>query len=136
MNKKRVEKLIQPALDALNDPKCRIQNKDSAGMFNGEIDGGFRGQISSFGAAVTMGSFKAAAAFFAKDSEKSQADVDRGELLRVMYRISSVGGEWKDAKAIAREIFGLDPSAERQWKEEFINASVALKLALNAFKLV
>ena len=137
MNKKRVEKLIQPALDALNDPKCRIQNKDSAGMFNGGIDGGFRGQISSFGAAVTMGSFKAAAAFFAKDSEKSQADVDRGELLRVMYRISSVGdGTWKDAKTIAREIFGLDPSAERQWKEEFINASIALKLALNAFKLV
>ena len=136
MNKKRVEKLIQPAMDALNDPNCKIQNRDSAGNFNGEIASGFRGQISSFGAAVTMGSFKAAAAFFAKDKDKSQADVNRDELLRVMYRISSFGGTWKDAKDIAHEIFDLDDSAERLWKEEFINASIALKLALNAFKLI
>lgn len=138
MNKKRVEVLMKPAMDALNDPECGIQIKNKeTGKGTGQIPDGFRGQISSFGAAVTMGSFKAAAAFFAKDVDRSQADVNRGELLRVMYRISSVGdGTWKDARAIAEEIFELDSSAEKQWKEEFINASIALKLALNAFRLV
>ena len=130
MNKRRVEQLIGPAMDALNEPECGIQNKTETGKFTGEIADGFRGQISSFGAAVTMGSFKAAAAFFSKDAEKSQADVSRDELLRVMYRISSFGGTWKEAKTIAREIYALDESAQRQWKE------IALKLALNAFTLV
>lgn len=138
MNKKRVEALMKPALDALNEPECGIQIKNrETGKFTGQIPDGFRGQISSFGAAVTMGSFKAAVAFFAKDSEKSQAGVKRDELLRTMYRISSFGGgKWKDAQTIAREIFALDTSAEKRWKEEFINASVALKLAMNAFELV
>ena len=137
MNKKRVEELMKPALMALNAPECGIQIKGKDGEFTGQIPNGFRGQISSFGAAVTMGSFKAAVAFFSKDKDKSSASVERDQLIRAMYRISSVGdGEWKDVKTIAKEIFVLDPSAERRWKEEFINASIALKLAMNAFELV
>jgi hypothetical protein len=139
MNKRRVEALIPVALEALENPKCGIQN-------NGVIESGYRSQISSFGAAVTMGSFKAAVAFFSKkasnrENEKSQ--VDRSKLLCAMYYIvhysvngtaEANDGNWKDAEEIAKEILML--SDVSIIKESFINASLALKLALNAYSLV
>ena len=126
MNKRKVEQLFPKAIEALNASK--IKEKDEKGVY---IAKGFRSQISSFGAAVTMGSFRAAVAFFGNNGE---SDVERSELIRTMYYM--VKNEWLPAQKIVEEIVSIRDNAQlMQMKEDFINASVALKLALNAFRL-
>ena len=123
MNKRQVEEYLPRALEALNSPESKIAR-------DGKIPRSFRGQISSFGAAVTMGSFKAAVAFF---SDNGSADVPRSELIRAMYFV--VHGAWKTAEAICGEVLRWKQSELFAEKECFLNASVALKLAMNAFEL-
>lgn len=130
MNKRRVEALLPLALQTLEHPQCGMQKSP------GEIESGYRAQISAFGAAVTMGSFKAAVAFFSKAASNranENSTVDRSKLLRAMYYI--VYQRWEKAEKIAAELLSLPDSAVTQTKEEFINASLALKLALNAYSL-
>jgi CRISPR-associated protein Cmr5 len=119
MNKKRVDKWILTAKDAI--VKVGI-SKD------GKVERSFRGQISSFGSAVILGSFKSAAAFFVKPGE---ASVHRELLLVAMYYI--VNNEIKESDEVLDYICKND-SAEL--KEKFIDAAIALKLALNFFDLV
>lgn len=124
MNKRKVEELLPKAIEALDNCGFGIKEKD------GSIEKGFRSQISAFGAAVTMGSFRAAVAFFGNNGE---SDVERSALIRVMYYMTT--GEKEDSKAIVRKILALSDEEENQMKEDFINASIALKLAMNAFRL-
>ena len=125
MNKRIVEENISKALDALNDAQnCKI-------VKDGKIVKTFRGAISTFGAAVTMGSFKAAVAFF---SDNGASSVERAELLKAMNYI--VNGEWIEATEIYQKISRLSGEQLSNTAEDFINAAVALKLAMNAFNLV
>ena len=128
MNKRKVEKLLPKVIKALDEDIFNIKKSDDQGVF---IEKGFRSQISSFGAAVTMGSFRAAVAFF---SDNGESDVDRSKLIQIMYYIVT-GGIQKEPQDIAKKILSLTKTEEAQMKEDFINASVAIKLALNAFRL-
>lgn len=124
MNKREVEKMLPTALTGLKDSQCEI-------VEGGKIDKNFRGQIAAFGAAVTMGSFKSAVAFF---GAKGGSDVERQNLVRLMYYI--VKNEWKAANEIVDEILAERDSAKlRAMQEKYLNASLAIKLALNAFHL-
>ena len=89
----------------------------------------YRSQISNFGAAVTMGSIKSAVAFF---SQQGKAVADRPKLLQAMYFIIS-NGEILTPDEIFKWLCSQDQSEVR---EKFINASVALKLAMNFYKLL
>lgn len=120
MNKKRVNDWILPAKEAI--VKFGISND------KGQVVKTFRGQISSFGAAVVMGSLKAAVAFFADDGESS---VERTKLVKAMYYIV----EKKEAKP--EKVFEyICNNDDIQTREKFIDASLAIKLALNFFELV
>ena len=105
----------------------------------GKIVKTFRGQISSFGAAVSMGNLKSAVAFF---SEQAGASVPREKLLRaicyVLQRNAGVKEEDINAKAIkTNEIFDYICEHESvQLKNKFLDASIALKLAMNLFELI
>ena len=121
MNKKRVNDWIVPAKTAIE--KFGI-SKD------GKVEKSFRGQISSFGAAVTMGSLRAAVAFF---SEQGQAEVDRSKLIVAIYYIISNG---KTLSPIQIFEYICAQNDDAKTKEEFIDASIALKLAMNLFELV
>lgn len=118
MNKKRVDQWIPKAKEALE--AVGIAEK-------GKISKGFRGQIASFGAAVVMGSFKSAVAFFSKNGGSK---TEREKLVEAMYFV--IKGEKKEASAILDEI--CKPSAN-DWKSDFIDASIAIKLAMNFFEL-
>ena len=119
MNKKRVDEWLLKAREALVSEG--IASKD------GKINKTFRSQISSFGVAVIMGSFKSAVAFFA---EQGGASVEREKLLSAIHMV--VFGK----SATPREVLELvcSPGAEK-YKDEFIDASIALKLAMNFFEL-
>ena len=119
MNKKQVNDWILPAQKAIIE--CGIAE-------NGKVDSAFRGQISSFGAAVVMGRLKSAVAFFADDGD---AKVSRSKLIIAIYYIIT-GKRTKEPK----DVFGyICENDNRQTKEQFINASIAIKLALNFFDM-
>lgn len=110
---------------------------------NGKIVKTFRGQISSFGAAISMGNLKSAVAFF---SEQGGASTPREKLLRaicyVLQRNAGIKAEDINAKAIkTNEIFDYicaikGESEIIQLKNKFLDASIALKLAMNLFELI
>lgn len=120
MNKKRVNDWILLAKEAI--VKFGISNE------RGQVVKTFRGQISSFGAAVVMGSLKSAVAFFSSDGESS---VERTNLVKAMYYVI----EKKEAEP--NDVFEYICKQDTdQTKEKFIDASLAVKLALNFFELV
>lgn len=123
MNKKSVEEYLPSAITALKD--CKIA-KD-----NGEIIKTFRGQISAFGAAVSMGSFKAAVAFF---SNKNGSSVDRQNLIQSLWYITQ-NNELKDVKDICKTILESSEPETSEYETKFLDASIALKLAMNAYDL-
>ena len=118
MNTKSVDSYIPEAKQALE--RFRI-------VENGKISKNFRGQISSFGAAVVMGSLPAAVAFFA---DQGSAQVDRSKLVSAMYYCVK-----KEDAAPAEVLEYVCKNNTAQTREDFINASIALKLAMNFFVL-
>ena len=95
----------------------------------------FRGQISSFGAAVEMGSLLSAVAFFSK---KGGSDTDRQLLMRAIYLLIINDTETKiDVKSEQSELllFVIEHRNEPELKKNIIDAAVALKLAMNAYEL-
>lgn len=124
MNKRVVDSWLSIAYNAIE--KCGISEmKDGVKC----IQRTYRSQISNFGAAVTMGSIKSAVAFF---SQQGKAVADRPKLLQAMYFIIS-NGEILTPDEIFKWLCSQDQSEVR---EKFINASVALKLAMNFYKLL
>ena len=69
MNKKAIDRLIPFAYSAISD--CGIAQK-------GVVNKTYRGQISTFGASIHMGSLLAAISFFSDDGNSS---VNRVKLL-------------------------------------------------------
>lgn len=118
MNKKQVNEWIPSAKKAVEEYGIAQ---------NGKVDNKFRGYISSFGAAVILGSFKSAAAFMA---HKGESNVERNLLIRAMYKI--INGEDISSEEVFRYIC---KNNNRRTKEDFINASIALKLSLNYFEI-
>lgn len=127
MNKNKINQEMQLAYEALAE--TGIANK------KGEIEKNFRGQISSFGAAITMGSLLAAIAFFSKDAN---AEVSRSRLLDAVLYVLKKQGVVKEETAglfdYAQEY--VEQGMEAVCREEIINAAIAIKLAMNLYTLV
>ena len=89
----------------------------------------FRGPISSFGAAVEMGSLLSAVAFFSK---KGGSDTDRPKLMQAIYMLITNTIENCDEKALLLYVAANNTPT---LKRNVIDAAVALKLAMNAYEL-
>ena len=106
---------------------------------NGKIEKTFRGQISSFGAAVSMGNLKSAVAFF---SQKAGASVEREKLIGAIWYVwqRSMDKKKEEVKVSdidTNKIFDYVCANDSvQLKNAFLDASVAIKLAMNLFELV
>lgn len=125
MNKRTVNNWLERAVNAI----------EATGISeNGVVDRTYRSHISSFGAAVTMGSLKAAVAFF---SQQEKALVERPRLLSAMYYIIMDMKSKEEIDAVKSiDIFKYVADNDTpQTKEQFINASIALKLAMNLYDL-
>lgn len=140
MNKKKIESMLPVAHDVLlHDGGCKLRA-------NEKINKSYRSAISSFGAAVTMGSFRAAAAFFSKDADKGDAGISRSELLRtvdfICQRIEKKWrdpgkekAEWRSAENVCAFVLSRPQNEIKQLEQDFLHAAVALKLAMNAFNM-
>lgn len=126
MNKKQIDAMLPKALEVLQNGKFGISQA-------GKINSAYRSAIAAFGAAMTMGSFKAAVSFFSKDAEDGKAGISRSKLLEAMNLIARGGQD--NSKDILNYVIKCGKEEEKRLKRDFINAAVALKLAMNAFDL-
>ncbi len=123
MNKQAIDKYIPMAYKVLEDTKIAK---------NGEINKTFRSYISSFGAAITMGSLRAAVAFFSKDGADSKED--KALLMKAVYKLIPKKDGINAPNLLA---YICDQNInEAEVKEDILNAAIALKLAMNMYKLV
>lgn len=106
---------------------------------NGKVNKSYRGQISTLGAAITMGSVKAAVCFFS-EAANNNSEVDRSKLLKAITyvlqtcedtkeRYKAVGGK----KGLKEYVLNANSDTEIL-KEDIVNAAIAIKLALNLFE--
>ena len=132
-------------------PSARDAVKTAKISSDGVVKKAFRGQISSFGAAITMGSLLPAVAFF---SDQGKAEVDRSKLMEaIMLVLQNEDGplgtaakkyESNQLLEFCTEVCnpapagngGADKLSASQLREAVIDAAIAIKLALNYFKLV
>lgn len=120
MNKKRVNDWILIAKKALVE--CGI-------VQNGSISSSLKGGISTFGAAVIMGSLPSAVAFFA---DQGDALSERHKLIEAIYYCITEG---KDRKTAIQVLQYVCDNNSYELKEKVTDASIALKLAMSFYNL-
>lgn len=120
MNKAVVNEEIGIAYKALSDVGIAK---------NGKIEKTYRGQVSTFGAAVIMGSLISAVAFF---SQKGESTVERQKLLEAILIVLK---ETKKVDEKYNSLYQLVDEKRDDIKEEILNAAISLKLAMNLYEL-
>lgn len=122
MAKSRINRYLPIAYEAVKNSKIIKDDK---------LQGNYKAQITSFGAAISMGSLLSAIAFF---SNKGSSDVERQELMKLIYYIirKDKGGKEKynDIKKYALFEYVKD---DGNVKQEVLDAAIAIKLTLNLF---
>ena len=120
MNKKTVNEWISPAYRALADHGIAV---------DGKVKKTYRGQISTFGAAISTGSLRAAVAFF---SDNGAASVKRDKLMDAILDILQ---KEEIAPSSCKNLYQYVDQNELEAKEPILNATIALKLAMNLYHL-
>lgn len=127
MSKQRIDEYLPFAYEALSE--CGV-------AANNEINKTFRGQISTFGAAITMGSLLASVAFF---SEQGGSTTERQKLMAAIHYVI-FKSENKDVSGCnSNSLFLLVKNTQADQidslKEKILDAAIALKLAMNLYTL-
>ncbi len=137
-NKNRTDSYIPDAIEAL---------KVSGIAKNGKVDSSYRGQISSFGAAVTIGSFKQAVAFFAQDAKNGASKISRSDLiLAIDYILNKDNYELGENKTIENKkdevnrikegiLKTTDQKVLKALENRYLDAAVALKVAMGVYDM-
>ena len=120
MNKQRIDGYMEKAIGLL---------KNSGVAQNGKIPKTFRGYISSFGAAITMGSLRSAIAF---NSEQGGAVSERQKLMEIIHKLIKEPNEQEDEKLLK---YVIRKNNDVELKEKIIDAAIAVKLAMNMYQL-
>ena len=129
MQNKRLEKLLPIAYEALAHNETIVKN--------GKIEKTFRGQISAFGAAILTGSLTTAVAFY---SDQGKSKTPRQALLEVILEVLHKGELLPDNSVPSYTVDNMkklvfDPK-DPELQEKILDASVAIKLAMNFFTLI
>jgi CRISPR/Cas system CMR-associated protein Cmr5 small subunit len=127
MNKIAIDRNLPYAYKAIIDAEI---SKD------GKVNKSYRGQISTLGAAITMGSIKSAICFFSEKANNN-SDVDRSKLLKaisyVLKNSEDTREQYKKVDDFKMYILNSDLDIEAL-KEDIVNAAIAIKLAMNLFE--
>ena len=131
MNKKRVDEMIPCAYEVLKTLNICEEDKSNPGTW--VVDSTYKSYISSFGAAVTMGSLVSSAAFFAASSEenKRRINADRGKIGQALLEV--LKKKYPDIREDNLFEYVKKHGQTARNKELVLDAAVALKLALNLY---
>lgn len=125
MNKTIVDKNLPFAYDAI---KQYIAGRD------GKVNKSYRGQISTMGAAMAMGSLKSTICYF-KEKANNGTDVDRSKLLKAIKYVLDHNESTRVEYQKEDDLWNCAQHIEgSQMKEDMINAAIAIKLAMNLFE--
>lgn len=128
MNKTMVDTYIPLAYDVISNEQIGIAK-------HGKVNKAYRGQISTLGAAITMGSLRSAICFFSSKAN-NDTDVDRSKLLKaikgVLDQDPKKGMKYKKKKSL-NECMN-DTETFPNLREDIVNAAIAIKLAMNLFE--
>ena len=127
MNKNLINEQIGTAYEAIKSVGI---SKDGL-----TVEKAFRGQISSFGAAITMGSTEAAIAFFSDDGG---AAVERSKLIdAIVMIVEKIDPKLQSIEVKNKNMRLLQYAGKygAEAKENILNAAIAIKLAMNLFEL-
>lgn len=137
-NKNRTDSYIPDAIEALTVTGIAK---------NGKVDSSYRGQISSFGAAVTIGSFKQAVAFFAQDAKNGASKISRSDLILAIDYIlnkdnyelgknKTIDNKKDKVNHIKEDILKMtDPKLLKSLENRYLDAAVALKVAMGVYDM-
>lgn len=122
MNKAEIDRYLPKAYQALQDFGIAR---------DGKVPHTFRSYISSFGAAIVMGSLRAAISFHSK---QDNARLQRDSLMKAIYSliVEPENIEEVESASLLKYVFA-HPEQEDAIKECIYNASIALKLAMNMY---
>lgn len=142
MDKRIVDTYLDKAYEAI---------KKSGILENGKVKKSYRSQISAFGASISMGSTKAAIAFFSK---QGGSEIQRPRILYAIYLtlnskeiyVKNDDNKFNDNQILnkqcciaADKLFkGLNNKNSKfisYSKEDILNAAIAVKLAMNLYEL-
>lgn len=121
MNKATINRELPFAYDAISE--CGISED------NKTVQKTYRGLVSSFGAAVTMGSLEAAVCYF---SDNGNSDVNRSALTDAILKILKKDGK---VKQTCETLYEYASSKASDREENIVNAAIALKFAMNLYTL-
>lgn len=136
MNKRKVDQAISRAYDVLAETGIVEEIKGEPTILKG-----YKSQIAAFGASISMGSLISAVSFY---NEKGNAAVDRTKLMKAVYMMINEQEKLDNPdrslwEYIKETLSGCDDSEYREMyaklKEQVINYSIALKLAMNLYPL-
>jgi len=118
----KIAEMIGKAIEKLYNVGIVQTDEKTKGKY---VNKSFRGQISSFGAAVQMGSLVSAVAFY---SSQGGAKTDRSKLMDAIYELI------KPKNSNGENLLQLVVNKEVT-KQQVLDAAVAIKLAMNAYEL-
>ena len=145
MNKHEIDRLLPMAYEIIDQGQWKNEKgktekfRIAEGKNKGKINKAYRGQISSYGAAIANGSLLAATAFFSKNDDKSK--VNRVLLMNaindLLYKANMLNGPKADTLfETIRSNFGTTTGQHNDITEKVLICATALKLAFNLFDLV
>ncbi len=135
MNKRRVDELIPAAHEAIAENLAK----------DGKVEKAYRGAISSFGAAVIMGSILSAAAYYndpdpnGKKAPNEVVDKNRVSQVLIEALKKSAYGKGIKEKSLFDYVVKCCQAGEAErieCKELICDVAIAVKLALNLFTLI
>lgn len=127
MNKNTVNAEMEIAYRVLQEQKIAAVNRHTGRL---EIDKTFRGLISSFGAMIVTRSLVPAVYVF---SRRGSAAVDRSALTDAILSVLKQDG--RVSKEVETLYDYVTMADEQEAKENILNASLALKIAMNLYVL-
>lgn len=121
MSKKRINDFLPFAYEGISKTKLYDNEKD-------KVIGNCKAQITSFGAAVNMGSLLSAIVFF---SNNNKSKIERVELMKLIYYVIKKGNQdFEEIKSY--DLFNY--ANDNNVKQEILDAAIAIKLAFNLYE--
>jgi CRISPR-associated protein Cmr5 len=126
---KTVEKMIPFAIKAVKKSKMEEENK------KGVVNKAYKGYISSLGAGIIQSGLLPTLAMYKGNEDSDKKKANTGKLLNaIMYVIKEY---YHPSERNNNDLFNyaLEARDQEKAKQEILNASIALKLAIRTFKL-
>jgi hypothetical protein len=130
MNKKKNDRLVKKAGEALQHPRVHILKEDRV-----SIKDSFSGQTSAFSVTIAMAGLRPALAIYQKETEGCNR-LEIVNAIAVMLNIPFTENEKPGEKLFRMVLTCNDDTELKVYKRNIIDCAIALKQVIRTYKLV